>query len=78
MSLSTVSSKGQITLPLKIRKAFGINPKDKVRIIIREHEIIIKPFKSFRLLRGSIPYKKGDSRKKVAETVATHVFEISK
>lgn len=75
MALSTVSSKGQITLPAKIRSVFGINSKDKVQFIIRDNEIILKPMKSFRELRGSIPFKKGDSRKKVAEAVAKHVME---
>jgi AbrB family looped-hinge helix DNA binding protein len=46
--LSAVSSKGEVTLPLKIRKAFGINPKDKVQILIRDDEIILEPVKSFR------------------------------
>ncbi len=43
--MSAVSSKGEVTLPLKIRKAFGINPKDKVQILIRDDEIILEPGK---------------------------------
>ena len=76
MTLSTVSSKGQITLPAKIRASLGINSKDKIQIIMRDNEIVLKPLKSFRELRGTIPFKKGDSRKKVAEAVAKHVMEI--
>lgn len=76
MALSTVSSKGQITLPAKIRASLGINSKDKIQIIMRDNEIILKPVKSFRDLRGSIPFKKGDSRKEMAEAVAKHVMEM--
>lgn len=76
MTLSTISSKGQVTLPAKIRAHLGINLKDKVQILIRNDEIILKPVKSFRELRGTIPFKKGDSREKVTEAVAKHVLEM--
>ncbi len=58
MSFATVSSKGQITLPSDMRNKLDIKPKDKVEIIIRDGEIILKPVPSLRKLRGSIPGKK--------------------
>ena len=70
MSLATVSSKGQVTLPANIRTKLGIQSKDKVQFIIRDDEIVIKPLKSFRELRGSIAPKKGDIRKTVRTAVA--------
>ena len=76
MSLATVSSKGQITLPAKIRTRFGIRSKDKVQFIIRDEEIIIKPLRSFRELRGTIAPKKGDPRKAARGAAAKHVMEI--
>lgn len=76
MALSTVSSKGQITLPAQIRASLGINSKDKIQILLRDNEIVLKPMKSFRELRGTIPFKKGDIRSKVAEAVAKHVTEM--
>ncbi len=75
MSLATVSSKGQITLPAKLRAKLGINSKDKVQFIIRDDEIIIKPLRSFRELRGTIAVKKGDGRKATEEAVSAHVTE---
>ena len=75
MSLATVSSKGQITLPAKIRAKLGINSKDKVQFLIRDDEIIIKPVPSFRELRGTINLKKGDTRKRIGKAVAEHVLE---
>lgn len=75
MSLATVSSKGQITLPAKIRTKLGIRSKDKVQFFVRNNEIIIKPLRSFRELRGTITPRKGDSRKAMHEAVAMHVME---
>lgn len=74
MSLATVSSKGQITLPVKIRQRLGIRSKDKVQFLVRDNEIIIKPLRSFRELRGSISPKIGDSRKAAREAAARHVM----
>jgi AbrB family looped-hinge helix DNA binding protein len=76
MALLTISSKGQVTIPAKIRAHLGINTKDKVQILIRDDEIILKPAKSFRELRGTISFKKGDSRKKALEAVSKHVLEM--
>ena len=76
MSLASVSSKGQVTLPAKIRKDLGIRSKDKVQFLIRDNEIIIRPLRSIRDLRGSIAPKKGDVRKVVRESVSNHVMEM--
>ena len=78
MSLATVSSKGQITLPTKIRKILGIRSKDKVQFIIRDNEIVIKPLRSFRELRGTIKPKKGDPRKVARDAIAKHIMEFPK
>lgn len=78
MSLATVSSKGQVTLPSQIRKILGIRSKDKVQFIIRDNEIIIKPLRSFRELRGTLKPKKGDPRKTARAAVARHVIELPK
>ena len=78
MSLATVSSKGQVTLPAKIRTILGIRSKDKVQFIIRGNEIIIKPLRSLRELRGTIKPKKGDPRKVAQDSVARHVMELPK
>ena len=75
MSLATVSSKGQITLPAKIRMKLGIRSKDKVQFLVRDNEIIIKPLRSFRELRGTITPRKGDPRKAFRDAVARHVME---
>jgi len=78
MSFATVSSKGQITLPSNIRNMLDIKPKDKIEIIIREGEIIIKSIPSFRKLRGSIPKKSGAARQRMEQAISKHVVDVDK
>jgi AbrB family looped-hinge helix DNA binding protein len=47
---SSVSPKGQITLPGAIRKALGIKPKDQMAIVMDDGMIIVQPLRS-RLVR---------------------------
>ncbi len=44
--LSSLSPKGQITIPMEIRRRFGVKPKDKIIITIEDEEVKIKPAKS--------------------------------
>ncbi len=77
MSFATISSKGQITLPSKMRSKLGIRSKDKVQFLLKDNEIIIRPLRSFRELRGTVTPRKGDSGKAVRDAVARHVMEMS-
>lgn len=43
MEETTITSKGQITLPKKVRKALGLGEGDKILILEREGEWVIKP-----------------------------------
>lgn len=40
---SSVSPKGQITLPIAVRRLLGIKPKDKVAFIVEEQGVRIAP-----------------------------------
>jgi AbrB family looped-hinge helix DNA binding protein len=53
---STVTSKGQLVVPARIRRRFGIKPGTEVRFIEREGEIVFQPVtKEFiRSLQGSL------------------------
>lgn len=55
MYTSTVTTKGQVTLPVNFRKALNISPGSKVNFVFdqRKKEVVIKPlysFKSFAVL----------------------------
>ena len=52
MSLSTVSSKGQITLPAAARRKVGIRPKDKVLIDVAGDSILIRRAPDFAAFSG--------------------------
>jgi AbrB family looped-hinge helix DNA binding protein len=43
MSLAQISSKGQILIPKRIRKKYGVKPGGKVQILEQTEGIMIKP-----------------------------------
>jgi AbrB family looped-hinge helix DNA binding protein len=54
--VGVVGTKGQITLPMEIRKQLGIEPKDKVFIEISENRAVVRrAYRSVMDLYGSVP-----------------------
>jgi antitoxin PrlF len=45
-SMSTISSKGQITVPQEIRKRLGLQTGDRVEFVVHEGRTIIQPARS--------------------------------
>jgi len=43
MPSSTISSKGQITVPLQIRKRLGVKPGDRVEFVVEGGQTILRP-----------------------------------
>jgi AbrB family looped-hinge helix DNA binding protein len=37
-----VTSKGQVTIPVKIRDEFGIQPNTEVRFVVRRNQVILE------------------------------------
>ena len=54
MSTVTVSTKYQVVIPEKIRKAMGIKPGQKLEVVEYEGCLELVPVKSMRALRGSL------------------------
>lgn len=54
---TTVTQKGQATIPYEIRQFLGIKPYEKISFIKKGREVIIKPTKTFLHLKGSIKTK---------------------
>ena len=48
---TTVTSKGQVTIPIELRRALNIKPKDRVAFKLVKGEIRLQPVRS-RLLAG--------------------------
>lgn len=59
MELSTLTSKGQATIPVGIRRHFGLNSGDKLQYVIQDDHIVMVPARgSVRALKGLIPRPK--------------------
>lgn len=59
MPTSTLTSKGQVTIPKEIREALGLKEHDRVNFVKRGSDILIKPIKGNILdLRGSVKPRK--------------------
>jgi antitoxin PrlF len=43
---STISSKGQITVPQEIRKRLGLEAGDRVEFVVEEDRTVIRPVRS--------------------------------
>ncbi len=75
MPVSTVSSKGQITLPAQVRKKLRIGPNDRVTIDAVDDTIVIRRAPDLFALKGflgkSIPERL--EREQMRKAVAVHV-----
>jgi AbrB family looped-hinge helix DNA binding protein len=59
--ISTVTQKGQVTIPKSIRIFLNIKPSDMIDFSIINDQVVIKPIKTLQDFRGCIPAKgKGD------------------
>lgn len=54
--ISTMTSKGQITIPVDIRKKLGLHTGNKINFIIKENAVEIVPVDvSVKSLKGMVP-----------------------
>ncbi len=73
MATASVTSKGQITIPIEVRKKLGLKPGDRVNFIEGENgEYIIKPRTgSIMDLEGIVPWAgKAITIEEMNETIA--------
>lgn len=80
MTAVYVSDKGQITLPVDIRRKLGITPKTKMEVELRANEVVLKPVRSITDVKGMFRgLKMGDAedwesiRQKTEEAIAKEV-----
>ena len=59
MAHSTVTSKGQTTIPRKIRKALRIKPGDKLEYVVEGDHVTVRVHLGTRSLKGLLASKKG-------------------
>lgn len=52
--IATVTTKGQVTIPVAIRQKFGIHPNDRVDFLAEGDRIVLIPVKTLRDYRGAV------------------------
>ncbi len=65
--IASVSSKGQVVLPVDIREDIGISKGTKMVVVVRGGMIIMKPLKKLSELQGILSEMKGKSKAIVDE-----------
>ena len=75
MSITTVSSKGQITLPAEARRSIGIKASDRVVVDVRADHIVVRPVKDFFELDGFLgkAHSLANEKTKMRKAVASYV-----
>lgn len=67
---STITIKGQVTLPANLRREFNLEPGEKVAFVQEAEGIKVKPLVDFFKLKGSIHSKKTFDIKKMRQAAA--------
>jgi len=73
MLISTITQKGQVTIPKNIRNALHLKTNDKVIFVRRGESIIIKPVRDILSLRGTIEVEKSRDFESIRGKVKTEV-----
>ena len=47
MNISTITQKGQATIPASVRKKLGLHPGDKISFEITDGEVILRKMQAF-------------------------------
>lgn len=71
----TITSQGQISIPAKIRRKFGLDKTKQATVSIRDDEIIIKPIKDFLDLKGSLKTNIKATPKQIREAFGEYLAE---
>ena len=51
---TTLTQKGQVTIPVEIRRSLGLKTGQKVAFVTKGDDVVIKPAKDFLSLKGSV------------------------
>ncbi len=78
MNLSTMTTKGQVTVPVDFRKMLGLSPNDRVIFTKKGKDIVIRKAVDILDLAGSLKPKKnkGVDPVKAREYMETHYKRV--
>lgn len=79
MHESTVTTKGQTTLPKDVRKALGLQPGDKLRYLVLDGEIRLLRARPVLDLEGALkrPGQKTVTLEEMEEAIATGAIDVT-
>ena len=70
-SIMTVTTKGQVTIPIELRRELGIEPGDRIQFEAGEGGLQLRRIPSIESVFGSVkPVARANARKPAATTVA--------
>ena len=72
---TTVTKKGQVTIPVSLRKKLNITSGTKVNFVYENGQIVLKPIPDFRSLRGIIKTDKKYNKKEIERAIGDHIKE---
>lgn len=75
---SSMTQKGQITLPKSIRDKWGLEPSDKVVFIESGETVEVKPAENFLSLKGTVTTDKPFSDKEADIAVGQYIAHENK
>ncbi len=77
MSKATITSKGQITIPLSIRRALGLNERDRLEFEVEGDVLTARPIRNSMLnLYGvAVSKKKAETKEQARETARRFVSQ---
>lgn len=75
--ISTITTKGQVTIPVSIRKKYGLCANDRVDFVIEGDKIVLIPVKTLRDFRGSVTGTGDPAKERQAakEAVSLRIIE---
>lgn len=73
MYITSVTQKGQATIPGEIRKRLGLKAGQKVVFLEKDGEVIVRPVLDFLSLKGSIKSRKIYNEEKIKRTVGQYL-----
>lgn len=82
MELSTITSKGQTTIPADIRRQLNLNSGDKLHFMIEDgHMVVVPARRSIKELKGiipkpNIPVSIEDMNAAVLDAAASHMKDL--
>ena len=73
MQLTTITSKGQVTIPKELRIELGLKPGDKVIFEKGEKGAKMRPIPDFFALKGSLKSRKKYDKKQAREAIGRYL-----